>query len=288
MSVSRIDEPVGFHTSYQSTRLIQIVGDDTFLVLDILASLEDFQHTVYCAAHYALAVFRVEENLFVAERHSYLIQCLRDDELVLIAAAIGPWTLLVVAVLIIGTLKCCLTTDSDSIDESINKSPGIVAHVMVLDSTDNGFRVVYATAEPVTDERFAEICDRPGILEGFENLKRKAPEHFGGNLLETDICDFALYAYRFPIDKDVRIHNIFVAGKEKMDFYVRNNPDLPGCATWMHHGTEQGNQYLNADDINHCIPNGRRIYRYWKCRYLLQTSDTDERFSHFTEEERLY
>ena len=104
----------------------------------------------------------------------------------------------------------------------------------------------------------------------------------------TDICDFALYAYRFPIDKDVRIHNIFVAGKEKMDFYVRNNPDLPGCATWMHHGTEQGNQYLNADDINHCIPNGRRIYRYWKCRYLLQTSDTDERFSHFTEEERLY
>ena len=181
----------------------------------------------------------------------------RADELILIAAAIGPWTLLVVAVLIIGTLKCCLTPDSDSIDESINKSPGIVAHVMVLDSTDNGFRVVYATAAPVTDERFAEICDRPGILEGFENLKRKAPEHFGGNLLETDIC-------------------------------VRNNPDLPGCATWMHHGTEQGNQYLNADDINHCIPNGRRIYRYWKCRYLLQTSDTDERFSHFTEEERLY
>lgn len=63
----------------------------------------------------------------------------RADELILIAAAIGPWTLLVVAVLIIGTLKCCLTTDSDSIDESINKSPGIVAHVMVLDSTDNGF-----------------------------------------------------------------------------------------------------------------------------------------------------
>ena len=46
---------------------------------------------------------------------------------------------MVVAVLIIGTLKCCLTTDSDSIDESINKSPGIVAHVMVLDSTDMVF-----------------------------------------------------------------------------------------------------------------------------------------------------
>lgn len=80
-----------------------------------------------------------------------------------------------------------------------------------------------------------------GYSGGFENLKRKAPEHFGGNLLETDICDFALYAYRFPIDKDVRIHNIFVAGKEKMDFYVRNNLTCPGalhgCTTVRNKGT---------------------------------------------------
>ncbi|MCO7114030.1 hypothetical protein NIB75_26685 [Bacteroides uniformis] len=48
----------------------------------------------------------------------------RADELVLIAAAIGPWTLLVVAVLIIGTLKCCLTTDSDSIDEKYQQITG--------------------------------------------------------------------------------------------------------------------------------------------------------------------
>ena len=212
----------------------------------------------------------------------------RADELVLVAAAIGPWTLLVVTVAFIGILKSCLDSGTDSMDESINKSSGIVAHVMVTDSTHNGFRVVYATAVPVTDERFAEICGRPGVQAGFENLKREAPKHFGGNILDADICDFALYAYRFPVDKDIRIHNIFVTGKEKMDFYVRKNPGLPGCATWMHHGTEQGNQYLNAGDINYYIPNGGRIYRYWKCRYLLQTSDTDERFSHFTEEERLY
>lgn len=123
---------------------------------------------------------------------------------------------------------------------------------------------------------------------GFVRLKFEAPRYFGGSLLNTDICDFAMYAYRFPIDSDIQIHNIFVAGKQKMEMYVRPNPNLANCATWMDSGTEQGNQYLNFDDINVYIPNGRRIYRYWKCRPLLQVSDTDERFSHFTEDERLF
>ena len=127
-----------------------------------------------------------------------------------------------------------------------------------------------------------------GFKDGFTILKYDAPRYFGGNLLNTDICDFALYAYRFPIDNDVRIHNIFVAGKEKMEFYVRPNPKLDNCATWMDFGTEQGTQYLNFHDINVYIPNGGRIYRYWKCRPLLQVSDNDEHFSHFTEDERLF
>lgn len=210
------------------------------------------------------------------------------DEFVFMTTTIGPWAILVFLVIVVGLLRMCIPDKTDPMDNSINKSSEIVAHVMVRDSTNNGFRVVYATAEPVTDERFAEICTRTSVRNGFESLEKEAPIHFGNNLLETDICDFALYVYRFPIDKDIRVHNIFVTGKEKMDFYVRDNPNLPGCARWMHHGTEQGNQYLNADDINYYIPNGGRIYRYWKCRYLLQTSDTDERFSHFTEEERLY
>lgn len=159
----------------------------------------------------------------------------------LVAAAIGPWTLLVVTVAFIGILKSCLDSGTDSMDESINKSSGIVAHVMVTDSTHNGFRVVYATAVPVTDERFAEICGRPGVQAGFENLKREAPKHFGGNLLDADICDFALYAYRFPVDKDIRIHNIFVTGKEKMDFYVRKNRACRdarhGCTTALNRAT---------------------------------------------------
>lgn len=104
---------------------------------------------------------------------------------------------------------------------------------------------------------------------------------------DVDICEFALYARNFHIDDDIQIHNIFIAGHRMKD-YVQPNPNLPGCVTSMNYGTEQGNQYLNDQDINVYIPNGGRRYRYWKCRYLLQVSDTDERFSHFTEEERLY
>ena len=187
----------------------------------------------------------------------------KADELVFIAAAIDP------------------------MDNDINKSREILEHVMVMDSTYNGFRVVYATENAVTEKRFREIRSRQHIREGFERLKREAPEHFGGSLRDVDICEFALYARNFHIDDDIQIHNIFIAGHRMKD-YVQPNPNLPGCVTSMNYGTEQGNQYLNDQDINVYIPNGGRRYRYWKCRYLLQVSDTDERFSHFTEEERLY
>ena len=212
----------------------------------------------------------------------------KADNAVLLAAAIGPMGVLTIIVCLIGLAKCSVTKPPDVAKDSINKTADIVENVMVLDSTNNGFRVVYATAEPITNEKYDEICSRPHIRQGFNRLKSEAPIYFGGSLLNTDICDFAIYAYRFPIDDDLRIHNIFVAGKEKMGFYVQPNPKLPNCATWMDFGTEQGNQYLNFHDINVYVQNGGRIYRYWKCRYLLQVSDTDERFSHFTEDERVF
>lgn len=212
----------------------------------------------------------------------------KADELVYIAAATGPWAFIIGIVIIVGLVKGCLPDKVDPMDNSINKAREIIEHVMVRDSTGNGFRVVYVTKNPVTDKRYAEIRSRQHIREGFERLKEEAPAHFGGSLLEADICDFALYASRFHIDDDICIHNIFVTGKQKMDFYVRPNPNLENCATWMHLGTEQGNQYLNEQDINIYIPNGGRRYRYWKCRHLLQVSETDECFSHFTEDERLF
>lgn len=211
----------------------------------------------------------------------------KADELVFIAAAIGPWAFIVAIVIIVGLVKGCLPDKADPMDNDINKSREILEHVMVMDSTYNGFRVVYVTGNAVTEKRFREIRSRQHIREGFERLKREAPEHFGGSLRDVDICEFALYARNFHIDDDIRIHNIFIAG-HRMDDYVQPNPNLPECVTSMNYGTEQGNQYLDDQDINVYIPNGGRRYRYWKCRYLLQVSDTDERFSHFTEEERLY
>lgn len=211
----------------------------------------------------------------------------KADELVFIAAAIGPWAFIIAIVIIVGLIKGCLPNKADPMDNDINKSREILEHVMVMDSTYNGFRVVYATENAVTEKRFREIRSRQHIREGFERLKREAPEHFGGSLRDVDICEFALYVRNFHIDDDIQIHNIFIAGHRMKD-YVQPNPNLPGCVTSMNYGTEQGNQYLNDQDINVYIPNGGRRYRYWKCRYLLQVSDTDERFSHFTEEERLY
>ncbi len=212
----------------------------------------------------------------------------KADNAVFVAAAIGPWGIITALVVIIGLVKCCITKPPDRTKESINEFSDIVEHVMVIDSTQNGFRVVYATKNEVTTEEYKEICSRQSIKDGFKQLKIEAPRHFKGDLLNADICDFALYAYRYHIDDDICIHNIFATGKEKMNFYVQPNPKLENYASWMHFGTEQGNQYLNFEDINVYIPNGGRIYRYWKCRHLLQTSDTDERYSHFTEAERIY
>ena len=79
MSVFRVDESVRFHASYQSLCLVQVIVDYILLMPDILAPFENFQYTVYCTAHSTLSVLGIEENLFVAECHSYLIQCFRDN-----------------------------------------------------------------------------------------------------------------------------------------------------------------------------------------------------------------
>lgn len=212
----------------------------------------------------------------------------KADDFVFMTIIIGPATCIILLVIVIGLIKSCAGSDIDPMDNSINKAKEFVEHVKVVDKEGNGFRVVYVTTNAVTEERLEEIRSRKPIQDSFRQLKHDAPLHWGGSLLDTDICDFTLFALKYNVDKDIQIHNIFVYGVDKMNLYVRPNPNMPGCAKWMNHGTEQGNQYLNSDDINYRIPSGEKIYRYWKCSYLYQRSDTDERFSHFLEKERLW
>jgi hypothetical protein len=199
---------------------------------------------------------------------------------------ISPW-LFIGLIVFIAIIKSCVEDEIDPIDDSIINSREVVEHLNVVDSTDNGFRVVYATKHNVTKKRLEEIQSRPHIKETFQRLKMDAPLHFG-NLLDTDIYDFADFAVQYDPDPAIELHNIFVCGYEKSNFYIGPNPKIPHPALYFNSGTEQGVQYLNHDDIYFRRRKQSRIYRYWKCYSIHATSSTDERYSHFSEEERLW
>lgn len=205
----------------------------------------------------------------------------------LVLAKLCPW-IFVGLICLIAFVRDCSGPDIDPMDDSYMKSFGVVDHVYVVDSTLNGFRTVYTTLKSVTDTRLQEIRKREQIRAAFAQLQHDAPIHFGGSLLYTDIYDFAVFAKQYDVGPDVELHNIFVTGKEKMNLYIGPNPDIENAARWMNRRTEQGNQYLNFREIFRCSSLSRRIYRYWKCRPPHDISLTDERFSYFSEDERLY
>lgn len=197
-----------------------------------------------------------------------------------------PW-IAVILIAVISILKDYFHPP-DPMDDSINAVREIVRHLEVCDSTHNGFRVVYATTEAVTTLRLEEIRSREALNNAFDSLEHNAAVHFGGSLLQIDIYDFAAYARHFDVDDDVRMHNIFVFGKEKQGMYTGVNPEIKNPATWINPSTEQGVQYIDADDIYFRKQKSERVYRYWKCYGNNSISTTDERFSHFSEPERLW
>ncbi len=190
-------------------------------------------------------------------------------------------------IFLIGIIKSCIINDTEPIDNSINKSRQVVAHVEVVDSANNGFRVVYATVNSVTASRFDEIRSRKHIINSFERLKHDGKVYFP-NLLHTDIHDFADFAVKYDVDQDIHIHNIFVTGRQKVNLYAGYNPKIPDYAKWIDPNTLQGVQYLSHNDIYNKKKFPVRVYRYWKCRSIFSTSLEDERFSHFSESERIY
>lgn len=200
--------------------------------------------------------------------------------------ALAP-KLFFMGIIIFLVLKECIAEKTDPMDDSINSSREIVAQIMVVDSTRNGFRVVYATENSVTRESLEEIKRRSHIMYAFDRLKKDAPVYFG-NMTETDIYDFAGFAVQYDSDPAIRIHNIFISGLEKTSMYARVNPDLADCVTFINPNTGQGIQYLSQNDIYYRDRINNKLYRYWKCYGIHATSSTDERFSHFSESERLW
>lgn len=211
----------------------------------------------------------------------------KADETVMVGTAIGCVPLLIVLCIVVGIVRSCAVKEPDPIDNTINVSREIVEMVYVVDTSYCGFYVAYATVRNVSKRRLEEIRSRPRIKEAFGRMKTEIPPHFGGSLLYVDIYDFAEVAKSYDTDPDIKIHNIFVHGG-KVDLYEQPNPNIEECATWINPNTQQGVQYLKSDDIYLRDAKNNRVYRYWKCYGNNSMSYTDERYSHFSEKERLW
>lgn len=197
--------------------------------------------------------------------------------------------LFILLIVIIGIFKEC-TDDTDPLDYyDGNAKQEYVEFLKIHDSNCNGFRVTYSTVNAVTKERLAEIQSRKHIIEAFKRLEKDAVSYFKDNMLYTDIYDFADFAKKYDVDKDIQIHCIFIDGVEKCNLYIGENKKWlkEKSATWFNVNTEQGTQWINRDDI-YRNKGSKKTYRYWKCTNpLCGTSETDERFSHFSEDERI-
>lgn len=199
--------------------------------------------------------------------------------------SVWPW-LVVVLIVVIGIFVEIFTPRINPIDNKSTRKREIVSQICVEDDNRNGFRLHYITKEPVTPERSDEIRRRTSVRDSMERLKMMAPQVFG-DMLMTDIYDFAKFAVRFD-PADIMINDIFVSGPDKEKLYIGENPRIKNWAKWIDSGTQQGLLYITSDDI-YCNSGGwYKVYRYYKCYSIHQISDTDEHFSHFSEDDRLY
>lgn len=211
---------------------------------------------------------------------------MKESEIKLIVLTrLAPY-LFVGLIIFIGVIVTC-TDNTSPMDNSINKQIEYVKQLEVLDKNGNGFRVTYVTIDAVTKPRLEEIQSRSHLRVAFLRLRREAPVHFGGSLLNTDIHDFARFARQYDCDEQIKIHCIFVHGIDKMNHYIGENPLIKNSARWMNVNTEQGNQWINRGDVYASAKGKVNYYRYWKCQVPYCISETDEHYSHFSEDNRL-
>lgn len=197
--------------------------------------------------------------------------------------AVWPW-LTIILIVVIWIFVEIFSPRIDPIDNKHTRKREIISQICVVDDNRNGFRLHYITKEWVTPERSDEIRRRTSVRDSLERLKMMAPQVFG-DMLMTDIYDFAKFAVRFD-PADVMINDIFVSGPDKEKLYIGENPRIKNWAKWIDPGTYQGLLYITSDDIYSNRRTRKKIYRYWQCHSIHQISDTDEHFSHFSEDDR--
>lgn len=193
---------------------------------------------------------------------------------------------MIVLIVVIGICVEIFSPKIDPIDNQATRSRDFVRLIRVTDDKGNGVRVRYITKKAVTPARLDEIQRRPYITDSLNKLIRTAPQVFGDMLL-TDIYDFADYAVKFD-PPDIEIYHIFVCGPDKEKLYIGENPKIKNWAKWIHPGTHQGLLYLENKDIYTNSIGRHKVYRYYQCYGIHQISRTDEHFSHFSEDERIY
>lgn len=199
--------------------------------------------------------------------------------------AAWPW-LSVAFIAVVGIIVAIATPKIDPLDQSSMKKIEFVREVIVSDENGNGFRVLYCTKAAVTELRLEEIRRRGYIKDSLANMQRMAPQVFG-DMLMTDIYDFANFAVKFD-PADIKIFQIMVDGMQKKNLYIGENPKIENWATRINTSTNQGALYIELPEIYANSMEYQRVYRYYKCQGIHQSSRTDEHFSHFSEDERIY
>lgn len=80
----------------------------------------------------------------------------------LVLVKLCPW-LFIGLICLIALVRDCSGPDIDPMDNSYMKNFGVIDHVKVVDSTGNGFRMVFVTTKPVTDARLNKIRQQGDI-----------------------------------------------------------------------------------------------------------------------------
>lgn len=208
----------------------------------------------------------------------------KGDKAVKGVLLIGCMPCFIVLILIIAMFRSCMGYGEIDIDNSIMRSRCDYERMMIVDSTGNGFELLYYTTEAVTDLRFEEINSRKHLIDSYKKLKNEAAAHFDHDLINTDIYDFVKYAKTFDIDSaDVRLVNIWVYGNEYKKLYHRPHKDYPDSDRRFY-DFDFGILYLEEYDVYPYNFEALRRYKYWGCD---STSLTDERYTHITKSDIL-